>query len=134
MHHDSFLELLMTLHPSPTNPTKDILRKDDFSNTCTNVLPSKDEALINSAIPSHKIVPTHEGIILQWDIYSTFLKDLPMWDEPLDDGVDYSLNFSLPYQTILVKDDDIMVKEGDMIDNPLDNNLPYIYFNNIPSK
>lgn len=135
MFHNSFLDLALTLHRLLKEPIKDILRQeDDFNKFFINALPPKDEALINSVIPSPKIDPTHEDTILQEDIFGTSFNDLTILDEQLDDDVDYSLNVSLPYESTLVKEDDIMIKEGDMIDNSLNNTSPSIHFNNLPPR
>lgn len=97
------------------DPIKDILRKeDDFKNTCINSFPSKDEALINSVIPSPKIGLNNGDIMIQKDIFNTSLNDLPLWDIPLDNVVGYSLTMSLPHKDSLFQEEIVNIYFKDL--------------------
>lgn len=109
LHHDSFLDLLMTLHPSPKDITKDMMRQEDnFNNTCINSLPSKNESLITSVIPSPQIGSTHEDTLVQEEIINTYFKDPPLKDEAFKSDVDPSPREYLFHEDTLVIEDDMM--------------------------
>lgn len=100
-----------------------MLRKEDDLNTCSDSLLPKDEELMNNVIPSLKIDNSNKDIFVQ-DIFNTFPNDLTIWDEPLEEGVDYSL----PHERTLAKEDEIM------IDNSLDSIPPSMNLNHFLSK
>lgn len=83
---------------------------------------------------SPKISLPKEDIFMQEDIFNTSLNDIPIWDEPLEDGVDHSLNMFLPHENTLEKEDDILVKEVEMTENSFDNTSPSIHLNSLPPR
>lgn len=51
-----------------------------------------------------------EYILMQRMFCNASHNDLPIWDEPLEDGVDYYVNMFLLHESTLLKENDIMVK------------------------
>ncbi|GLJ44938.1 hypothetical protein SUGI_0946000 [Cryptomeria japonica] len=99
---------------SPKDHIEHILRKEDEFNTSIDALPPKDEELINNVISSPEI-----------DNASNIpFNNFTIWDEPLEEGVDYSL----PCERTLAKGDEIKIK------NSLDSFSPSLNLNYSPSK
>ncbi|GLJ36815.1 hypothetical protein SUGI_0742680 [Cryptomeria japonica] len=92
------------------SPIEHILRKEDEFNTSIDALPPKDEELINNVISSPEIDNTS----------NIPFNNLTIWDEPLEEGIDYSLP--------LAKGDEIK------IENSLDSFSPSLNLNYSPSK